>query len=159
MARSTREKSKAATSLTDRVLDGSAPSSSLTGLPTLRSSSSACNSANTIFRARSSSMTASPIRLVTPTTATRNAALLFTFGGISRCIRDDRRRADHISALGAKPQIVVHQHQRQHRLGDRRGANTDAGIVPSGGDDFDGFAVNVDGLPRQGDARGRLESQ
>ena len=33
----------------------------------------------------------------------------------------------HVTALGAMPQRVVHQHQRQHGLGDRRGADADAG--------------------------------
>jgi hypothetical protein len=39
----------------------------------------------------------------------------------------------HIAALRPMPQRVVHQHQRQHGLGNRRGADADAGVVATKG--------------------------
>ena len=49
------------------------------------------------------------------------------------------------------------QRDRQHRLGDGRGAQPDAGVVPPGGDDVDGLAGDVDGAARHLDAGGGLE--
>src|SRR5690606_29553916 len=51
-------------------------------------------------------------------------------------------RAD-IAALGAVAQGLVDQHQRHHRLGDRSGADADAGIVAAGGDHFGRLALDV----------------
>ena len=48
----------------------------------------------------------------------------------SRSLRRDRRQHDaDVAALRPMAQHVVHQHQRQHRLGDRRRADADAGVV------------------------------
>ena len=53
---------------------------------------------------------------------------------VRRCLRSDlRRRALDVGALGAVAQRVVHQHQRQHRFGDGRGADADAGVVAAVG--------------------------
>ena len=46
---------------------------------------------------------------------------------------------------------------RQHRLGDRRGAQAHAGIVAAGGDDLDRVAGQIDGAARHLDAGGGLE--
>src|SRR3546814_4185478 len=40
---------------------------------------------------------------------------------------DPRRHLAHVAALRAVAQGLVHQHQRQHRLADRRGADAHAG--------------------------------
>ena len=40
----------------------------------------------------------------------------------------------HVRILGAMAQQVVHQHERQHRLGDRHGPDADAGVVATGRD-------------------------
>ena len=44
---------------------------------------------------------------------------------------DPRRGGGDVGVLRAVAQRVIHQHQRQHRLGDRRRADADAGIVPA----------------------------
>jgi hypothetical protein len=46
--------------------------------------------------------------------------------------------AAHIGALGAVAQRMVHHHQRQHGLGDRRGADAHAGVVAALGDHLGG---------------------
>ena len=54
-----------------------------------------------------------------------------------RCrTRDARRAHHHIRVLRAVAQRVVHEHDRQHGLGDGRGTNADAGVVAAGGGDF-----------------------
>src|SRR5690606_7416457 len=66
--------------------------------------------------------------------------------------------APAISAdLAAVPQVVIHQREREHRLGDRRGPEPDAWIVPARRDDLDRVAVNVDRTPRHLDARRRFQ--
>ena len=45
------------------------------------------------------------------------------------CAGDARRRGDDVGVLRAMPQRVIHQHQREHRFGDRRRADADARIV------------------------------
>ncbi len=52
---------------------------------------------------------------------------------------------------------MVHQHDGQHGLGNRRGAHAHAGIVTTLGHHLDGIAVDVDGIAGQGHARGRLQ--
>ena len=47
---------------------------------------------------------------------------------------------------------MIHQHQCQHGLRDRRRAKTHARVVTPGGDHLDRFAVDIDGLTRQNDA-------
>ncbi len=92
---------------------------SSTGAPTLRSSSSACSSATATFRARSSSTPLRRSGSIRPTDrnpAARHRSALDP--------RDDRRGRHHVAALRAKAQVVIHQHERQHRLGDRRGAQS-----------------------------------
>src|SRR5947209_18878134 len=54
---------------------------------------------------------------------------------------------------------MVHQHYGEHGLGDRRGPQSYAGVVPPGGHDLDRIARDVDGLPRQLDAGGGPEGQ
>ena len=54
---------------------------------------------------------------------------------------------------------MVHQHYGEHGLGDRRGPQSYAGVVPPGGHDLDRIARDVDGLPRQLDAGGGFEGQ
>ena len=44
---------------------------------------------------------------------------------------DPRRRRDHVGVLRAVAQRVVHQHDREHRFGDRRRADADARVVPA----------------------------
>src|SRR3546814_9640553 len=70
---------------------------------------------------------------------------------------DPRRHLAHVAALRAVAQGLVHQHQRQHRLADRRGADAHAGVVAAGGDDLHRLAVHVHAIDRQPQARGRLE--
>ena len=52
---------------------------------------------------------------------------------------------------------MIHQHERQHRLGDRRGADADAGIVAPVRNDLDRLAEAVDRATRQADAGGGLQ--
>ena len=52
---------------------------------------------------------------------------------------------------------MIHQHQRQHRFGDRHGTQTDAGIVAALGNRLHGLALVVDGIDRQPQAGGRFE--
>ena len=56
------------------------------------------------------------------------------------------------------PQRMIDQHQRQHRLGNRRGADADAGVVAAFGGDVHGFTCLVDRVAREADAGGRLHS-
>ena len=56
---------------------------------------------------------------------------------------DDRSFGTYIRVLGAMPKIVVHQCQRQHCFGDRRGPQSDTGIMAPGGDDPGGAAGTV----------------
>ena len=70
-----------------------------------------------------------------------------------------RRRRVHIGALGPMAQSVIHQHTRQHRFRDRRGAQAHAGIVAASGLHCGRFAVDVDGTARYADGRRRLEAR
>ena len=106
----------------------------------------------------------SPTSPVAPTTATRKPLLIVGLtlrSGSGLCAsRVISGVADsHVGVLRAVAQVMIHQHDRQHRLGDRRGAQADAGIVAAGGHHFDRIAVQVDGAPRHLDARGRLQAQ
>src|SRR5687768_1472687 len=71
--------------------------------------------------------------------------------------RNPWRDLADVAALRAMPQRLVHQHQRQHRLADWRGADADAGIVATGGDDVDFVAFDIHAARRQAQAGGRLE--
>src|ERR1700754_25448 len=71
--------------------------------------------------------------------------------------RNARWHFAHIAALGAVAQGLVHQHQCQHGFGDGNGADTDAGIVASLGDDFGRLPCPVDTATRHEDAGRRLE--
>ena len=53
---------------------------------------------------------------------------------------------------------MVHDHQRQQCLGDRRGADAHAGVVTAFGDDFGALAVHVYGLTRRDDGAGGLDA-
>ena len=55
------------------------------------------------------------------------------------------------------PQGVIHQHQRQHRLSDRRGADADAGVVAPVRVDHHRLAGLVDRAPVEPDARRGLD--
>jgi hypothetical protein len=70
--------------------------------------------------------------------------------GIRGCIDAD------VAALRAVAQRVIHEHERDHRFGDRRGADADAGIVAAFGDDF-GRRLRDSRCGRESDARRRLE--
>jgi hypothetical protein len=52
---------------------------------------------------------------------------------------------------------VIHQHAREHRLGDRRRTNADAGIVTAVRVDDDRIARLVDRMPVEPDRRRRLD--
>jgi hypothetical protein len=52
-------------------------------------------------------------------------------------VRECAAKLAHVAALGAVAQRLVHQHQRQHGLGNGRGADAHAGVVAAGGDHFD----------------------
>src|SRR5471030_3136229 len=54
-------------------------------------------------------------------------------------------------------QIVIHEHDREHRLHDGRRPQSDARIVSAGGHNLDWSAVHVNGVARNLDARGWLE--
>ena len=71
--------------------------------------------------------------------------------------RNSWRRAHHIGILGTLAQRMVDQHQRQHRLGDRRGADADAGVVATFGGYPDRIPRLVDGVTRNPDAGSRLD--
>src|SRR5690606_31962079 len=71
--------------------------------------------------------------------------------------RDARIDIADVTALGAMAQGLVHQHQRDHGLADRHGADADAGVVAAGGDHFDRPAIGVDAVDRQAQAGSGLE--
>ena len=86
-------------------------------------------------------------------------------GAARRCSRS-RRRAPaprgaasrrHVGVLRAMAQRVVDQHQREHRLGDRRRANADARIVAAVRVDDHRLAVDVDRMAVEADRRRRLD--
>ncbi len=96
----------------------------------------------------------SPTRPVAPSTATLSTPCS-SDDSVCTLARTRRDLSDGPACVAtctsafcaAVAQVVVHQHERQHRLGDRRGAQAHAGIVPPGGDDLDRFARDVDGAP------------
>ena len=57
----------------------------------------------------------------------------------------------------AMSQVVVHQHDREHRLPDRHRPQSHAWIMPPGGGDLHGQAFQVDGAAGDLDARGGFE--
>lgn len=57
------------------------------------------------------------------------------------------------------PQRMIHQHQRQHRLGDRRRAYAYAGVVAAVRFDDGRVALQVDGAARQADAGSGLDRE
>ena len=69
---------------------------------------------------------------------------------------DPRRRRHDVGVLRAMAQRVVHQHERQHRLGDRRRADADAGIVAAVRVDDHRIARLVDRAAIEADRRRRL---
>ena len=62
--------------------------------------------------------------------------------------------AHHIGILRAVTQEMIHQHNREHGLGNRCGAYADAGIVSPLGADIDRLAIDIDAATRQVNARG-----
>ena len=68
-----------------------------------------------------------------------------------------RRPAHHIRILPPMSQRVVDQHQRQHRLRNRGGANPDAGVVAAFGGHIHGIACLVDRVAREADAGGGFD--
>src|SRR5690606_6699489 len=64
-----------------------------------------------------------------------------------------------VAALRAVAQYVVHQDQGQHRLGDGRRADSDAGIVAAESFDDLRIAFLVDRAARDADAGSRLDRQ
>ena len=57
----------------------------------------------------------------------------------------------HVHILAAMAQHMVHQHDRQHRLGYRRGANTHTGVVAAVRGNFGGITCRIDGGAGQAD--------
>src|SRR5215470_15032233 len=118
-------------------------------------------------KARSSStlIIISPTKPVAPTTATANCLSIELHSSAKAPLRSGRRRGDigscgfHICVLRAVAQIVVHEHDGEHGLGDRRGAQADTRVVPPGGHDLHGVAGKIDGAARHLDAGGRLHRQ
>lgn len=54
-------------------------------------------------------------------------------------------------------QGVVNEDQCEHGFGDGGGAQTDAGVVPAVGGEFDGVAVDVDAAARGSDGAGGFD--
>jgi len=52
------------------------------------------------------------------------------------------------------PQQMIHNHDRHHRLGNRRCAYADAGVVAAFGDYVNRLALQVDASTRQAQAGG-----
>src|SRR5690606_34149208 len=67
------------------------------------------------------------------------------------------RDGTDVAAPRATPERLVHEHQRDHRLADRRGADADAGVVASGGDDLHWISLHIEARHRQAEAGGGLE--
>ena len=76
-----------------------------------------------------------------------------------RARRDPRRRRRHIRVLRPVPQRVIHQHEGQHRFGDRCGANADAGVVSPVRVHDDRTPGLVDRTAVEANRRGRLHRQ
>src|SRR5574337_2199655 len=70
---------------------------------------------------------------------------------------DLRCGAAHVLILGAVAQCVVHEHQGQHGLGDRGGADAHAGVMAAMGIDDHRIAGLVDGAAVQADAGGGFD--
>src|SRR5690348_757782 len=81
------------------------------------------------------------------------------------CPRSAARRRDvgsrrfHVRVLRAVTQIMVHEHDRQHGLGNRRSAQTDARIVPTRRHDLNRAPRQVDGAAGHLDAGGWFEGE
>jgi hypothetical protein len=128
-----------------------------------RSLASATSVATGKLRSSSTLTIVSPTSPVAPTTATRNC-LSMGCSSRARCARtaparDVGRARAHVHVLRAVAQVVIHEHDRQHRFRDRRGAQPDARVVPPGGDDLHRVAGRVDGRAGDLDAGGGLERQ
>jgi hypothetical protein len=52
----------------------------------------------------------------------------------------------NVSILRPVPKQVVYQNQGHHGLGDRCGSNSNTGVVPPFGDDFDAVSMHIDTL-------------
>mmetsp|Transcript_6445 Transcript_6445/g.26503 ORF Transcript_6445/g.26503 Transcript_6445/m.26503 type:complete len:304 (+) Transcript_6445:1709-2620(+) len=78
-------------------------------------------------------------------------------GPASAATRDGLYRQHHIAALRPMPQRMVHQHQREHRLGNRRGADAHAGVVAAEGLDNHRLAGTVDAGLGAADRAGGLD--
>ena len=52
---------------------------------------------------------------------------------------------------------MIYQCQRHHRFGDRRGTDTDAGIMSAGGNDIGRISIYINGLSRNPDTRRRFQ--
>ena len=62
---------------------------------------------------------------------------------------DAGRTVDHFAALGLMPHRLIHQYQGKHGFTDRRCAQSDARVVPAGGDDFHRVTVFINAFNRQ----------
>lgn len=67
-------------------------------------------------------------------------------------LTQDRRSYVYIRILGTMSQVVIHQDERHHRLGNRGGPNTNARIVAALGYHINGLAIHIDGAARRGNA-------
>src|SRR5690625_4938552 len=70
---------------------------------------------------------------------------------------NDRCRRLHSAVLGSMSKRVIHQHQRQHRLGNRCGANAHAGIVTPLGNHLNWLPLHIHASPRKAQAGGGLK--
>src|SRR5580704_1563684 len=135
-------------------------SRNVTDLPSERSLASANSCLSGNLRSSSTSTMVSPTRPVAPTTATLKPsppALPLMFAPVS--LSDDRRCRLYIHVLAAMSQVMVHQHDGEHCLGDRHGTQPHARIMATGGGDFDRVTGEIDGAARDLDARSRLHCQ
>lgn len=67
------------------------------------------------------------------------------------------RPTSHIPILPPLPQRMIHQHQRQHRLRNRRCANANTRVMASFGGNLHRITRLVDGVAFEADAGGGLD--
>src|ERR1700733_9067174 len=127
--------------------------------PRERSLASAYSFCTGKSRSSSTLTMVSPTRPVAPTMATVNALSMASARPSGARRADVRGGRLHVRVLRAMAQVVVHEHDGEHRLGDRCGPKPHARIMPAGGHDLDRVSGAVDGAARDLDARGGLERQ
>src|SRR5579864_5009300 len=125
----------------------------VTDSPSERSAASAWSLATGKLRSSRICTIASPTRPLAPTTATLNSAGALTGGRGTCCVLllgsplapgDVGRSNPHVRILRPLPQVMIHQYEGQHGLGNRRRAQAHTRVMTSGRDDLNRPALHID---------------